>query len=184
MQCLRFDGQIAMSNPGISKIEFAADSPLEGDGFEPSVPAAKEPVSVRARRCGQAARHRRAEGRVLIGRSALAPDKPTARYKDRLALAGQVRRRIPHPFNLPLESSDISAWSGRIAQLRRFNLFREGASCFERRSASCNCPHFRPALAGAAEPDRILDRRTRRDRTCHPPGVWARLPPTAHRLSI
>jgi hypothetical protein len=63
---------------------------------------------------------------VLIGRSALAPDKPTARYKDRLALAGQVRRRIPDPFNLPLESSDISAWSGRIAQLRRFNLFREG----------------------------------------------------------
>jgi hypothetical protein len=38
MQCLRFGGQIAMSNPGISKIEFAADSPLEGDGFEPSVP--------------------------------------------------------------------------------------------------------------------------------------------------
>jgi len=29
MQCLRFGGQIAMSNPGISKIEFAADSPLE-----------------------------------------------------------------------------------------------------------------------------------------------------------
>jgi hypothetical protein len=28
-QCLRFGGQIAMSNPGISKIEFAADSPLE-----------------------------------------------------------------------------------------------------------------------------------------------------------
>jgi hypothetical protein len=38
MQCLRFGGQIAMSNPGISKIEFAADSALEGDGFEPSVP--------------------------------------------------------------------------------------------------------------------------------------------------
>ena len=31
----------------------------------------------------------------------------------------------PDPFNLPLESSDISARSGRIAQLRRFNLFRE-----------------------------------------------------------
>jgi hypothetical protein len=38
-QLLRFGGQIAMSNPGISKIEFAADSPLEGSGFEPSVPA-------------------------------------------------------------------------------------------------------------------------------------------------
>jgi hypothetical protein len=34
MQCLRFGGQIAMSNPGISKIEFAADSPLEGNGLE------------------------------------------------------------------------------------------------------------------------------------------------------
>ena len=28
------------------KIRFALDSPLEGDGFEPSVPGAKEPVSV------------------------------------------------------------------------------------------------------------------------------------------
>jgi hypothetical protein len=28
----------ALSNPGISKIEFAADSPLEGGGFEPLVP--------------------------------------------------------------------------------------------------------------------------------------------------
>src|SRR5215468_10052600 len=38
MQCLRFGGQIAMSSPGISKIEFAADSPLEEDGFELAVP--------------------------------------------------------------------------------------------------------------------------------------------------
>jgi hypothetical protein len=29
---------VYMSNPGISKIEFAADSPLEGTGFELSVP--------------------------------------------------------------------------------------------------------------------------------------------------
>src|ERR1700748_830835 len=28
------------------QVEFAADSPLEGDGFEPSVPGTKEPVFV------------------------------------------------------------------------------------------------------------------------------------------
>src|SRR4029077_5437589 len=31
---------------GASQIEFATDSPLEGDGFEPSVPGTKEPVFV------------------------------------------------------------------------------------------------------------------------------------------
>jgi hypothetical protein len=30
----------------LQEIEFAPDSPLEGDGFEPSVPVAKKPVSV------------------------------------------------------------------------------------------------------------------------------------------
>jgi hypothetical protein len=35
-----------MSNPGISKIEFAADSPLEELGFEPPVPLAKEAAFV------------------------------------------------------------------------------------------------------------------------------------------
>ena len=30
----------------IEEVRFAADSPLEGDGFEPSVPGTKEPVFV------------------------------------------------------------------------------------------------------------------------------------------
>src|SRR5580692_10804616 len=38
-----FDGHRWDSPP---KIRFAPDSPLEGDGFEPSVPGTKEPVSV------------------------------------------------------------------------------------------------------------------------------------------
>jgi hypothetical protein len=63
----------------------------------------------------------------LLFRSALTPEHAALHshrpaLKNRLALAGQVRRRIPDPFNLPLESSDISAWSGRIAQLRRDNV--------------------------------------------------------------
>src|SRR5580692_5723332 len=38
-----FDGHRWDSPP---KIRFAPDSPLEGDGFEPSVPGTKEPVFV------------------------------------------------------------------------------------------------------------------------------------------
>jgi hypothetical protein len=49
--------QIAMSNPGISKMEFAADSPLEGDGIEPSVPLLRKAL------LGVANRRRRHERR-------------------------------------------------------------------------------------------------------------------------
>src|SRR5438477_9933675 len=56
-----------------SAVEFAVDSPLEGDGFEPSGPLAKEPASPAEGSAGEVRIvHRRVTGEPAGG--SLAPD--------------------------------------------------------------------------------------------------------------
>jgi hypothetical protein len=59
----------------IEKVRFASDSPLEGDGFEPSVPGARETVILRKVNCAGIDRAAKKFGGVPMVRIHLPPAK-------------------------------------------------------------------------------------------------------------
>jgi hypothetical protein len=63
----RFDGRATPHRNVDVVFRFASDSPLEGDGFEPSVPGAKEPVFVAESDAGDRTRSAKRSGLAAGG---------------------------------------------------------------------------------------------------------------------
>ena len=68
---------------------FARDSALEGDGFEPSVPVAREPVYIAE---GELRRDRRAAKKIWRGTDGSNPSPSSAESATNLVAAGGVAR--------------------------------------------------------------------------------------------
>ena len=71
----------------IEEVRFAADSPLEGDGFEPSVPVAREPVYIAE---GELRGDRRAAKKIWWGTGGSNPSASSGESGKRQAHHGLV----------------------------------------------------------------------------------------------
>ena len=150
--------------------EFAADSTLEGDGFEPSVPGAKEPVFVAESECGgsnpkrQAHRTRRWREMDSNHRSPARKSRFSLRKANCGTEGGQPKRVVS--YAVPMVSNPSPSSGESLANLtfgaashRRAAFFRDRPGT--RRRAECE-PDLAPWHLGAdGAPGPVHRRRAR-----------------------